>query len=88
MRRNKHNANRPWMSATLLCIRNKRRTAGRRAATTKHPADKQIYAAVSDEYAERNQQDYIDYVQRKGAKLMTNPKRFWSFVDSNPLGKR
>ena len=71
-----------WMSAALARLRNRKRAAGRRARIRGIQQHDCLYTELSDAFSAQNAREYVEYVQREGLKLKTDPKRFWSFVDS------
>lgn len=72
---------RPWMSPSLIRLRNIKRAAGKRANRSHSLSDIVAYQELNKEFTERNCQEYTMYVRRQGQKLISDPKKFWSFID-------
>lgn len=71
----------PWMSQALARLRNRRRAAGRRAAKTRSTEDVLQYHADNAAFIEQSEVEQAEYLRRLGEKLISDPRKFWAFVD-------
>jgi hypothetical protein len=71
----------PWLSRNALSLRNKRRSAGRRAALSGTEADALAYNNLNNEFLEVNEREYVEFVKNEGAKLANDPAQFWKWVN-------
>lgn len=76
----KHHS-RPWMSDSLIRLRNRKRAAGKRAQFSKSLHHQQEYARLNEVFTDINAREYADYFIKQGEKLKDDPKSFWKFIN-------
>ena len=77
----RHCRTRPWMSSSLVRLRNRRRAAARRFKLSGSTDANREFENLNRKFNAQNEREYKAYVKDQGEKIRRDPKSFWKFFD-------
>lgn len=72
---------RPWLNRELRKLRNRKRSAARKAASSFDCVDYSVYDELNKLFTDKNDAAYKEYLNYTAESLRDDPKRFWKHID-------
>lgn len=73
---------RPCIDRELRQLRNQRRKAGKKVASSGNASDVAVYDELNRQFTERNEEVHSNYLHYLTDNMASDPKKFWHHIDS------